>query len=73
VHLIKMGCVERLPSVLHAKASLAILDAIKIGEVLEHFPDVDGVLTMHDEGGKATGKRCRLGPDDDERVLRGSS
>ena len=29
----------------------------------------DGVLTMHDEKGTPTGKSCRLGPGDDERVI----
>ena len=29
----------------------------------------DGVLTMRDENGTPTGKNCRLGLDDDERVI----
>jgi hypothetical protein len=29
----------------------------------------DGVLTMHDEDGKPTGKTYRLGPADNERVI----
>jgi hypothetical protein len=29
----------------------------------------DDVLTMRDENGTPTGKNCRLGPDDDERVI----
>jgi hypothetical protein len=32
-------------------------------------PVADGVLTMRDENGTPTGKNCRLGPDDDERVI----
>jgi hypothetical protein len=29
----------------------------------------DDVLTIRDENGTPTGKNCRLGPDDDERVI----
>jgi len=29
----------------------------------------DGVLTMRNENGTPMGKNCRLGPDDDERVI----
>jgi len=32
-------------------------------------PVADGVLTMRDENGTPTGKNCRLGLDDDERVI----
>lgn len=36
-----------------------------------YYSVADGVLTMHDESGKPTGKEHRLGPGDDARQVAG--
>jgi hypothetical protein len=41
-----------------------------LGEIdLGYYSVADGVLTMHDESGKPTGKEHRLAPGDDPRAL----
>jgi hypothetical protein len=43
-----------------------------VGEIAPGFYSVsEGILRIHDEDGRTTGKEHRLGPDDDERLIAG--